>query len=59
MGAKKDKDKDILKYKRDEQKRLAKAWKKYNISQQKIDKVEAKQAKYEDWLAEVTAKPDY
>lgn len=59
MGAKKNRDKDILKFKRDEQKRLAKAWKKYNISQRKIDKVEAKEEKYKDWLAEVEGKPDY
>ena len=59
MGAKKDKDLKILTYKEDKNKELAKNMKKYNISQMKIDVIEAKEAKYKAWKDEVIAKPDY
>ena len=59
MGAKKNRDKEILDHKAKKNKELAKAWKKYNVNQQKIDKIEAKQLRYEEWLAEVEAGPDY
>jgi len=59
MGAKKDKDLKILTYKEDKNKELAKNMKKYNISQQKIDVIEAKEARYKAWKDEVIAKPDY
>ena len=59
MGAKKDRDKEILRYRRDKYKELAKAWKKYNISQDKIDKAEENEQRYNDWLADVEAMPDY
>ncbi len=41
---KKQKNVDILKYNIDEDKELVKNWKKYGISQNKIDRREAKQA---------------
>jgi len=59
MGAKKDKDVKILTYKEDKFKELAKNFKKYNISQEKIDVIEAKEARYRAWKDEVIAKPDY
>lgn len=59
MGAKKDKDLKILTYKEDKFKELAKNFKKYDISQEKIDVIEAKELKYKNWKAEVVAKPDY
>lgn len=59
MGAKKDRDKEILKFRRDKNKELAKAYKKYNISQKKIDKIEEKEEKFKNWLTEVEAQPDY
>ena len=59
MGAQKDKDLKILTYKEDKNKELAKNMKKYNISQQKIDVIEAKEARYKAWKDEVIAKPDY
>jgi len=59
MGAKKDKDIKILTYKEDKFKELAKNFKKYGISQLKIDAIEAKEAKYKAWKQEVIAKPDY
>ena len=59
MGAKKDKDIKILTYKEDKFKELAKNMKKYDISQMKMDTIEAKETKYKNWKAEVVAKPDY
>ena len=59
MGAKKDKDVKILTYKEDKFKELAKNFKKFNISQEKIDVIEAKEAHYKAWKDEVIAKPDY
>jgi len=59
MGAKKDKHVKILDHKEKKYKELAKNFKKYNISQEKIDVIEAKEAKYKNWKAEVVAKPDY
>ena len=59
MGAKKEKDIKTLGYKEDKYKELAKNMKKYNISQMKIDVIEAKEAKYKAWKQEVNAKPDY
>ena len=59
MGAKKDKDVKILTYKEDKFKELAKNFKKFNISQEKIDVIEAKEARYRAWKDEVIAKPDY
>ena len=59
MGAKKDKDVKILTYKEDKFKELAKNFKKYNISQMKIDVIEAKEARYKAWKDEVIAMPDY
>ena len=59
MGAKKDKDVKILTYKEDKFKELAKNFKKYNISQMKIDVIEAKEAHYKAWKDEVIAMPDY
>jgi len=47
---KKEKNCDILNHKIDREKELVKNWKKYGISQMKIDKMEAKQAKHEDDL---------
>jgi len=59
MGAKKDKHIKILDHKEKKYKELAKNFKKFDISQLKIDKVEAKELKYKNWKAEVVAKPDY
>jgi len=59
MGAQKDKHLKILTYKEDKFKELAKNMKKYNISQMKIDVIEAKEQKYKSWKQEVIAKPDY
>ena len=59
MGAKKDKDLKILTHKEDKFKELAKNFKKYNLSQLKIDDVEAEEARYKAWKQEVIAKPDY
>ena len=44
---KKEKNVGILAYKIDKEKELAKEWKAHGISQQKIDKLEEKQAKHE------------
>ena len=44
---KKEKNVDNLNYKIDKEKELLKNWKKFDISQNKIDKMEAKQAKHE------------
>ena len=59
MGAKKDKHIKILTYKEDKFKELAKNFKKYNIDEMKLAAVEAKEAKYKAWKAEIVAKPDY
>lgn len=59
MGAKKDKDIKILTHKEDKFKELAKNFKKHNISQEKLDVIEAKEARYKAWKNEVQAKPDY
>lgn len=59
MGAKKDRDKEILKYKRNKSKELAKAYKKFKIAQRKIEKIEEKEERYNNWLAEIEAEPDY
>ena len=59
MGAKKDKHLKILKHKEDKFKELAKNFKKYNIDDLKLAAVEAKETKYKNWHAEITAKPDY
>ena len=44
---KKEKNCDNLNYKIDKEKELLKNWKKHGISQNKIDRMEAKQAKHE------------
>jgi len=59
MGAKKDKHIKILDQKEKKYKELAKNFKKFDISQLKIDKVEAKELKYKNWKQAVNAKPDY
>ena len=59
MGAKKDKHLAILTYKEDKCKELVKAFKKFGISQLKIDWMEAKETKYKNWKAEILAKPDH
>jgi len=59
MGAKKDKHIKILDHKEKKYKELAKNFKKFDISQLKIDKVEAKELKYKNWKQAVNAKPDY
>jgi len=59
MGAKKDRDVNILTHKEDKFKELAKNFKKYGISQRKIDVIEAKEAHYKAWKNKVIAKPDY
>jgi hypothetical protein len=59
MGAKKDKHIKILDHKEAKFKELAKNMKKYDIDESKIDVIEAKEAKYKNWKAEVVAKPDY
>jgi len=59
MGAKKDKHLKILTNKEEVFKELGKNFKKYGISQEKLDVVEAKEAKYKAWKQEIQAKPDY
>jgi hypothetical protein len=59
MGAKKNKDKRVLKYKENFNKNLAKEYKDHSISQRKIDRVEAKQAKYKSQYDTIDAGPDY
>lgn len=59
MRVKKDKHLSILEYKEEKYKELAKQLKKYDISQLKIDRIEAKELKYKDWKQGVTALPDY
>jgi hypothetical protein len=59
MGAKKNRDLEIIDHNAKEKKELAKQMKKYKISDRKIAKIEAKQAKYEAWLIDVEQKPDY
>ena len=59
MGAKKDKDLKILDHKEKKYKELAKNFKKNDISQKKIDVVEAKEARYKNWKLNVQAKSDY
>ena len=54
---KKEKSVNILTYKIKKKKDLLKAWKKHDISQHKIDKMEAKQSKDEADLVEWEAKP--
>ena len=53
---KKEKICDYLNYKIDKETELLKNWKKFDISQHKIDRMEAKQAKHEDdliyWVAQ-------
>jgi len=44
---KKEKEVDNLNHKIDKEKELLKNWKKFSISQKKIDKMEAKQTKHE------------
>ena len=53
MAKKTKKEKEVgnLNYKIDKEKDLLKEWKDHNISQTKIDKMEAKQAKHEVDLA--------
>ena len=48
---KKEKCVKILTYKVDKEKELLKNWKKYNISQTKIDKMEAKKDKHTQELS--------
>ena len=57
MASKKERYQKILNYKIDKEKDLLKAWKKYNIDQGKIDKLEAKKAAHEAKKAEVDAMP--
>jgi hypothetical protein len=59
MGAKKNRDKEILNHRIKLMKDKVKAFKKYNISIEKQAKLEVKQARYENQLIEVEAKPDY
>jgi hypothetical protein len=59
MGEKKDKDLKILDHKEKKYKELAKNFKKHNISDRKIEVVEAKEAKYKNWHSEIMGKPDY
>jgi len=59
MGAKKDKDKKILKRKEDEAIRLIGEYQDHNVSARKISKMQAKKDKYTAWRAEVDSKPDY
>lgn len=56
MKLSKEKDLEILTYKEDKCKELIKNWKDFNISQEKIDKMEAKELKYKDWKTEVENK---
>ena len=44
---KKERNVDLLAYKIDKEKELAKEWKQHDIAQRKIDKLEAKQTKHE------------
>jgi DNA-directed RNA polymerase specialized sigma subunit len=59
MGAKKNRDKEILKHRKDEAKRLADVYEELGISQKKIDKIRAEETKYANWEQEVDSKPDY
>ena len=59
MGAQKNKHLKILNHKENKYKELAKNMKKFNISQMKIDVIEAKEARYKAWKNEITAMPDY
>ena len=47
----KEKNVDLLKFKIKREKELAKNWKKFDISQKKIDKIEAKEAKHTEELS--------
>ena len=57
MATKKEKWKKILNHKIDKEKDLVKNWKKYGISQEKIDAMEAQQARHEAKKAEVDLMP--
>lgn len=59
MGAKKNKDLEILDYKEKKAKKLATAFRKYNISQVKIAKMDAKETKYKKSKKDVQDRPDY
>jgi len=59
MGAKKNKDLEILDYEEKKAKKLATAFRKYNISQLKITKMDAKEAKYKKGKKDVQDGPDY
>jgi len=57
MASKKERYQKILTYKIEKEKELLKNWKKYNISQLKIDLMEAKKAAHEAKKAEVDLMP--
>jgi len=57
MATKKEKWQKILNHKIDKEKDLVKNWKKYGISQEKIDAMEAQQARHEAKKAEVDLMP--
>ena len=44
---KKERGSEILEYRIEKEKQLAKDWKEFGISQHKIDRIEAKQARHE------------
>lgn len=59
MGAKKDKDKEVLRRKRDKYRELANAYETLGISQKKIDNLKVKENKYAAWVITVETSPDY
>ena len=59
MGAKKNRDKEILRYRRDKSRELVETYENLGISQKKVNALKAKENKYAAWVTNIELGIDY